>query len=298
MRSFLRARGHLVQIARVRQSLQRVDPEGTELRALANRTLHRRTYSVPAANCLWHIDGNHKLIRWRLVIHGGIDGFSRLVVYLNVSTNNRAETVLQAFNSAIQQYGIPSRVRSDKGGENIGVATFMIETRGENRNSHITGRSVHNQRIERLWRDVYTQVIDLFHTLFYEMEAEQILAPDNEVHLYALHWVFVPLIQRHLQMFKEAWNLHSLRTERSQSPYQLWLRNRNFEENPEQVDDLYGATMDGLGPQEVEGVQVPEVHLPRPLTQEERDGLPQNNISLEEVLDLYCSTVQHLENIL
>lgn len=41
-----------------------MDPDGTALRALANRTLRRRTYSVPAPNSMWHIDGNHKLIRY------------------------------------------------------------------------------------------------------------------------------------------------------------------------------------------------------------------------------------------
>ncbi len=45
-----------------------------------------------------HIDGNHKLIQpCRLVIHGGIDGFSHMVVYLKASGNNRAETVLSSF---------------------------------------------------------------------------------------------------------------------------------------------------------------------------------------------------------
>ncbi|RXN38229.1 hypothetical protein ROHU_001313 [Labeo rohita] len=112
---------------RVRDSLQRVDPEGTRLRALANRTLHRRQYSVPAPNCMWHIDGDHKLIRWRFVIHGGIDGFSRLLVYLNAATNNNATTVLDAFLRAVSQFGLPSRVRSDKGGENIEVAHFMVD---------------------------------------------------------------------------------------------------------------------------------------------------------------------------
>lgn len=86
------------------------------------------------------------LCRWRIVIHGGIDGFSRLVVYLGASTNNRAETVLNLFKNAVRNYGIPSRVRSDKGGENRDVATFMVHHRGTNRNSHIAGRSVHNQR--------------------------------------------------------------------------------------------------------------------------------------------------------
>ena len=33
-------------------------------------------------NSLWHIDGHHSLIRWHVVVHGGIDGFSRMITYL------------------------------------------------------------------------------------------------------------------------------------------------------------------------------------------------------------------------
>ncbi|KAK3702165.1 hypothetical protein QZH41_015071, partial [Actinostola sp. cb2023] len=42
-----------------------------------------------------HIDGHHKLILWRIVVHGGIDGYSRVIVFLKTSTNNMASTVLQ-----------------------------------------------------------------------------------------------------------------------------------------------------------------------------------------------------------
>ena len=57
-----------------------------------------------------HLDGNHKLIEpYRIVIHG----YSRLIIYLNASSNNKAATVLQLFLNALQQYNLPSRVRTD-----------------------------------------------------------------------------------------------------------------------------------------------------------------------------------------
>lgn len=34
---------------------------------------------------------------WRFVVHGGIDGFSKLIVYLNTATNNKATTVFDGF---------------------------------------------------------------------------------------------------------------------------------------------------------------------------------------------------------
>ena len=138
------------------------------------------------------IDGNHKLIRF---IHGGIDGYSRLIVYLRCNNNNRASRVANDFVQATTKYFIPSRVRSDYGRENIDVAKFMLTQGG---GSIITGSSVHNQRIERLWRDVFQRVTGSFYKLFYRMEELGILDPLNNSHLYCLHYVFLPQIQRAL----------------------------------------------------------------------------------------------------
>ena len=152
---YLRSQGHRIQRERIRQCIRRIDPFGVELRARG--VLHRRRYHVEAPNSLWHLDGYHKLIRWNIVIHGAIDGYSQLITFLKASTNNRSDTVLSAFTTAIDEFGLPSRIRVDRGGENILVAQFMLHhpQRGPDTRSVIVGRSVHNQRIERLWRDLF-----------------------------------------------------------------------------------------------------------------------------------------------
>ena len=220
LKQLLYGKGVKVQRMRLRDSLHRVDELGVQERK--KKRLQRRVYNVKGPNELWHVDTNHKLIRWNFVIVGGIDGFSRLPVMLECTDNNTAATLPKCFLEAVRQFGIPSRVRSDKGLENVGIADFMIEKRGGNRGSMITGPSTHNQRIERLWRDVYEGVLRLYYDLFYFMEDNQILDPLSDIHLAALHFVYLPKINEKLRTWQKAWSRHRIRTVRS-SPFRLWL---------------------------------------------------------------------------
>lgn len=70
--------------------------------------------------------------------------------------------------------------------ENIEVARLMIEQQGTNRDSHITGSSVHKQCIERLWQEVNRIVCRPYHNLFYYLEGENLLDPLDDMHIYCL----------------------------------------------------------------------------------------------------------------
>jgi len=218
IRGHLRSRGLHIQRDKIRQSLRRIDGEGIAARRLT--TIKRRKYSVPSPNFLWHIDGTHKLVKWKMVVHMGVDGYSRLIVYGRCSPNNKAATVLNLFKQAEERYGLPLKVRSDHGGENVSVWQYMYEKR-LNADAVIVGSSVHNQRIERLNRDVNTQVINYYFNLFSVLEQRGIIDPENATDIFTIHATFLPIINKKLEEFANAWNHHPISTERSLSPLQL-----------------------------------------------------------------------------
>ena len=104
-----------------------------------------------------------------------------MIVFLTASTNNRATTVIfrMLFSNTIYPQGFVVIF----GLENIEVARLMMQERGIKRGSHIAGKSVHNQRIERLWRDVNGIICSRFLNIFLFLEQRGLFDASNDIHL-------------------------------------------------------------------------------------------------------------------
>ena len=169
-------------------------------------------------------------------------------MYCYCSNNNEAQTVLSLFLDAVDVFGLPSRVRCDRGGENTLIGYYMLNhpLRGTGRGSIICGRSVHNQRIERFWRDLFMGCISLFYHLFYHLEDTGMLNSDNPVHLWCLHLIYIPYINSALANFVDGWSCHPMSSNNGLSPRQLWMQGmlRNYNSGHRVTNEIYGDQAD------------------------------------------------------
>ena len=172
----------------------------------------------------------------------------------------------------MQQFGVPTRVRGDHGGGNIEVARLMVRERGEGRGNFIAGPSTRNQRIERLWRDVFRCVSFLFYGVFYSLEERGYLNVNNPTEMFLLHFIFLPRINLALDEFTKASNLRPVRTERNWSPERLWvngmLNQQKLMQNEAITQDMiewYVTDPEGPSPLEEHGsVEVEDIENPLP----------------------------------
>lgn len=208
----------------------------------------------------------------------------------------------------------------------------MIYHWGEDHNAYLRGRSVfhhlhstrlyndglhrslHNIRIERLWRDVRKDTSEVFRQIFFSLEERGLLDQENQVHRLCLFLVFSPRIQASLDRTIAAWNNHKIRTARSRTPIALFELSREVairkgywtgDPGDQEIDAFYGCDGDApLPPQDeldedpVEGADDPPAGDSANLESEEEADLEAARSALFDMdfqeednnwgIDIYC----------
>ena len=144
---------------------------------------------------------------------------------------------------------------------------------------------------------------------FIFLEIQSLLDLLNEVHLFALSYIYLPRINRALNVFREGWNHHRIRTAHNRLPHQLFVSGMlqlHSSGNTaldffSAVDNTYGIDFsDALSLPEENAVVVPQSQLviPDATLQILKDQIDPLANSDNYGIELYEQTVAFIEQAL
>ena len=199
----------------VMKILREEDPAGTPLRK--SRYIIRRVYTCDGPSNTCHADGNYKLKPYGFAIHGCVDGFSRKLLWLEVtrSINNPVVPANYFLGTVSKENLLPVVLSTDCGNENCLMAGIRCKL-ANNAEGHTYVSSISNQRIENFWshfkRTYLSWATIFFKDLvrsFKDLVASSLIL-GIIVQRECLRFVFSPLIQCELDRLIKEWNAHKI----------------------------------------------------------------------------------------
>ena len=204
----------------------------------AMRRLLRGYFYAPYVGYSMYIDANCKLQEYGLYVSGAQDGKSRRILSLTCLTDLLMLTVYHnTWVPAVATLGfLPDQTLTDKGSENLLLAfvchhlhmVFILANglaqQAGHRARHRFVPSTRN-RIERFWAEVNLRVNLPVKLMLVHMEnILNILDIGNVHHIGAVQTLLKPIIQHGLDMLKDTYNKHYVRSSRRHGgrPLILW----------------------------------------------------------------------------
>ena len=146
--------------------------------------------------------GYDKLKPYGFPVHGAIDGYSRKILWLELSrSNNKPEIPARYYLDSVKKdMGCPTLLRTDCGTENGVMAAMQCSFRQDgidefsSEKAHKYGSSPANQQIEGWWSFFRRGRAGLWIDFFKDMAESGLLDIGNTLHMECLWFCFEPVL--------------------------------------------------------------------------------------------------------
>ncbi|KAK6181937.1 hypothetical protein SNE40_009713 [Patella caerulea] len=207
--------------------MQELDASGLEERGgvgKPKRPRRERNFHSEGSDYTLSLDGHDKLCGYQkstfpLCVYGGQDTYSGRIQFLKVSTSNNDPKIKGKFylEYLYETRRLPIRLRVDRGTETGDMTTmhcYLIDKYIEVEDATdfvLYGPSTEN-KIERFWRDLHHRLEIYFKKQISGLLENGDYDPSNEKDRLLLAYVYIPIIQKELDIFRETvWNNHRCR---------------------------------------------------------------------------------------
>ena len=194
------------------------DPEGLTERQPCNKGKQKKgNFITQGVNWVWSLDRHDKLMGFQnwtfpIALYGCYDTASRKVLFLKVWTSNsRPELIARwYFDYIFKAKKIPSMLQLDKGTETGLFATvhaFLAKEHADMAPEDTVhfGSSTSN-RIERYWKEIHERMEKFFKHQLLELWERGHYDPEDEDDRKMLAFIYIPIVQREVNIFIELWN--------------------------------------------------------------------------------------------
>ena len=172
-----------------------------------------------AISLIFLLLGYDKLQPFGFPIHGAIDGYSRKILWLEVTRSNNDPAITAGFflECIKEMSGCPLVLRTDNGSENGNMAAMQAYFRRDENDEHSGqkdhryGSSPSNQRIEAWWSFLKKGKTTWWIDFFKDMVEHGMFDTGNVIHMECLWFCFQEILQEELDKVKVHWNTHRIR---------------------------------------------------------------------------------------